>query len=127
MVAFQRRFFLISFLQLLACSIALVSPEPKNLESLSISGNEVCSRRDSLKQVLAGVACGSFAAQPASAKYSDYSRREKDWEARNQNSEIKYSNARQLKAQLQEIAPMNTASSKVRCFSALVLVNFPGS
>lgn len=123
MVVFQRRFFFITVLQLWACSIALVSPERTKLESLSIGGNEVCNRRDSLKQVLAGVACGSFAVQPASAKYSDYSRREKDWQDRKQDGEVKYSSARQLKAQLQEIAPMNTASSKVRCDSALVFEN----
>eukprot|EP00980_Cylindrotheca_fusiformis_P028042 scaffold22577_cov122-Cylindrotheca_fusiformis.AAC.21 len=53
--------------------------------------------------------------QPASAKYSDYSRREKDWEERNKSGDIKYSSARQLRAQLQEIVPMNSSSSKIFC------------
>jgi len=101
-------------MQLFACSMALVPPERIKLESQS-KGNAVYSRRESLKHLLAGVACGVFAAQPASAKYSDYSRREKDWQDRNQNGEVKYSSARQLRAQLQEIAPMNTASSKIFC------------
>lgn len=101
-------------MQLFACSMALVPTERIKLESQS-KGNGVCSRRESLKQILAGVACGVFAAQPASAKYSDYSRREKDWQDRNQNGDVKYSSARQLRTQLQEIAPMNTASSKIFC------------
>jgi hypothetical protein len=53
--------------------------------------------------------------QPASAKYSDYTRREKDWEGRMSNGEIKVSSARSLKNQLQEIAPMNTGASQIFC------------
>ncbi|CAJ1967496.1 unnamed protein product [Cylindrotheca closterium] len=104
MVSFQRRYFLISCLQLLAC-----------LESLSTGGNEICSRRNSLKQVLAGVTCGSLVVQPASAKYSDYSRREKDWQDRKQKNEVTFSSARDLKAQLKAIAPMNAESSSIFC------------
>eukprot|EP00429_Kryptoperidinium_foliaceum_P010809 CAMPEP_0176001626 /NCGR_PEP_ID=MMETSP0120_2-20121206/223_1 /TAXON_ID=160619 /ORGANISM="Kryptoperidinium foliaceum, Strain CCMP 1326" /LENGTH=189 /DNA_ID=CAMNT_0017334179 /DNA_START=59 /DNA_END=628 /DNA_ORIENTATION=- len=60
-------------------------------------------------------ATGASLPQSASAKYSDYARREKDWEDRNKNGEVKYSSARDLRAQLQEIAPMNTGSSKIFC------------
>jgi len=55
------------------------------------------------------------APQEASAKYSDYARREKDWEERLSKGEVKISSARDLRAQLQEIAPMNTSSSKIFC------------
>jgi hypothetical protein len=53
--------------------------------------------------------------QPAAAKYSDYARREKDWEARVEKGEVKFSTRRQLQAQLQEIAPMNTSASQIFC------------
>jgi hypothetical protein len=53
--------------------------------------------------------------QPASAKYSDYARREKDWDTRVEKGEVKFSTRRELQAQLQEIAPMNNASSKIFC------------
>lgn len=57
----------------------------------------------------------TVAPQEASAKYSDYARREKDWEERLSKGEVKISSARDLRAQLQEIAPMNTSSSKIFC------------
>ena len=55
------------------------------------------------------------APEPAAAKYSDYARREKDWQSRSESGDIKYSSARDLRAQLQEIAPMNTSNSKIFC------------
>jgi hypothetical protein len=54
-------------------------------------------------------------AQPASATYSAYTNREKDWEERQKKGDVKFSSARDLKAQLREIAPMNSESSKVFC------------
>lgn len=63
----------------------------------------------------AAVVVGTAAPESASAKYSDYARREKDWEERKGKGEIKYSSARDLRAQLQEIAPMNTNDSKIFC------------
>lgn len=53
--------------------------------------------------------------QPASAKYSDYSRREKDWQERLDKGEVKISSARDLRRQLSEIAPMNDEGSKIFC------------
>lgn len=53
--------------------------------------------------------------QSASATYSAYTNREKDWQDRQKSGDIKYSSARDLKAQLREIAPMNSESSKVFC------------
>ena len=69
---------------------------------------------------MAGVAAAFFlgttiAPEVASAKYSDYARREKDWEERKTKGEVSYSTARDLRTQLAEIAPMNTASSKIFC------------
>lgn len=52
---------------------------------------------------------------PAQAKYSDYSRREKDWEERQKTGEVKYSTARDLRKQLAEIVPANSEGSKVFC------------
>mmetsp|Transcript_17720 Transcript_17720/g.25001 ORF Transcript_17720/g.25001 Transcript_17720/m.25001 type:complete len:193 (-) Transcript_17720:486-1064(-) len=76
------------------------------------------SRRDLLRCSW-GIAIGTigFSAikQPANASYSAYSNREKDWEERKKNGEIEFSNARNLKIALQEVAPMNSEKSKVFC------------
>jgi hypothetical protein len=72
------------------------------------------NRRDAMLGIVAAFSSGTWA-QPAAAKYSDYSRREKDWQERSQSGEVQYSSARQLRSQLQEIAPMNSASSKIFC------------
>merc|ERR1739844_608471 len=53
--------------------------------------------------------------EPASASYSAYTNREKDWQERKENGEIKYSTSKDLKRQLQEVAPMNVAKSQVFC------------
>lgn len=51
----------------------------------------------------------------ASASYTAYANRERDWEERSKNGEVKVSTARDLRAQLREIAPMNSEKSKVFC------------
>lgn len=53
--------------------------------------------------------------EEASASYKAFENREADWEARKDKNEIKYSNAGALKAQLREIAPMNSEGSKIFC------------
>lgn len=53
--------------------------------------------------------------ESASAKYSDYARREKDWEERAKNGEIKVSSAKDLRKQLAEIVPQNSEGSKIFC------------
>ena len=89
------------------------SPSPR-LSSTSLSS---VSRREAMF----GFAATTIAAlttaspEPASAKYSDYTRREKDWDERMSNGEIKVSSARSLKTQLREIAPMNTGASQIFC------------
>jgi len=73
-------------------------------------------RRDLFFGTTAAVAAAWFGnTQPAEATYSAYSRREEDWQTRSKNGEIAYSNARKLRSQLQEIAPMNTEGSKIFC------------
>merc|ERR1712151_627623 len=59
---------------------------------------------------------GGFANVPsAEATYSAYASREKDWQERSDSGEIQYSSAKSLRKQLQEIAPMNSANSKIFC------------
>jgi len=50
-----------------------------------------------------------------SASYSAYAAREKDWSDRKSSNDIQVSSARDLKAQLQEIAPMNSEASMKFC------------
>lgn len=56
-----------------------------------------------------------IANQPARASYSAYANREKDWQERNTKGEVNVSSARELRAQLREIAPMNSEGSKIFC------------
>lgn len=64
---------------------------------------------------MSGLIGGTILQQPAQASYSAYTRREEDWKQREVNGEIKISNARQLRAQLREIAPMNDEGTKLFC------------
>lgn len=76
------------------------------------------SRRRAFETLFVGgiAAIGSLALpQEASASYSAYAAREKDWDARLDKGEIKVSTARQLRQQLAEIAPMNSEGSKIFC------------
>lgn len=82
--------------------------------------HEVCDgRRRFLSRgagaAISGLVGGTILDQPAQASYSAYTRREEDWKQREANGEIKVSNARQLRAQLREIAPMNDEGSKLFC------------
>lgn len=100
--------------QTTAFSASSSSSSSPRLSSTSLSS---VSRREAMF----GFAAATIAAvttaspEPASAKYSDYTRREKDWEARMANGDIKVSSARSLKSQLREIAPMNTGASQIFC------------
>lgn len=73
------------------------------------------NRRKAFAGIAAAFATVAVVPQEASAKYSDYARREKDWEDRTSKGEVKISSARDLRAQLAEIAPMNTSGSKIFC------------
>mmetsp|Transcript_30943 Transcript_30943/g.62053 ORF Transcript_30943/g.62053 Transcript_30943/m.62053 type:complete len:153 (-) Transcript_30943:594-1052(-) len=73
-------------------------------------GSSRTTRRSFLQDASAAVAIllsGAAFTQPAEASYSAYTHREEDWKAREENGEIKYSSARDLRRQLSEIAPMN--------------------
>mmetsp|Transcript_118943 Transcript_118943/g.333138 ORF Transcript_118943/g.333138 Transcript_118943/m.333138 type:complete len:202 (+) Transcript_118943:169-774(+) len=89
---------------------------------LSMANEESSPSSINRREALTGLAAAFLATaasvaapQEASAKYSDYARREKDWEERISKGEVKVSSARDLRAQLQEIAPMNDSSSKIFC------------
>jgi hypothetical protein len=76
---------------------------------------DAMSRRNVFGALVAGAATLATSSQPAQATYSAYAAREKDWEARQKNGEVQFSSAKALKAQLREIAPMNTERSKMFC------------
>jgi len=80
---------------------------------------ELNSRRDILRS-MTGIAFGVATAvvsrtEEADASYTAYTQREQDWEARQKKGDVAVSTARDLKAQLREIAPMNNAKSTIFC------------
>jgi hypothetical protein len=99
------------------------APSPASIRPytvLSMANEELSSinRREAFVGISAAflaMTAGAAAPQAASAKYSDYSRREKDWDERKSKGVVKVSSARDLRAQLQEIAPMNSSSSTIFC------------
>ena len=94
---------------------SLFGKSPSSDESVNDS---VLSRRQALlgfASLAAGVAASVANPSPASATYSEYTRREKDWQERLEKGEVKITSSRQLKLQLQEIAPMNTEGSRIFC------------
>eukprot|EP00531_Pseudo-nitzschia_arenysensis_P016252 CAMPEP_0116142862 /NCGR_PEP_ID=MMETSP0329-20121206/15135_1 /TAXON_ID=697910 /ORGANISM="Pseudo-nitzschia arenysensis, Strain B593" /LENGTH=175 /DNA_ID=CAMNT_0003638127 /DNA_START=101 /DNA_END=628 /DNA_ORIENTATION=+ len=73
-------------------------------------------RREAMFGIASALVAGTVAGpQAAEAKYSDYSRREADWEARKKSGDIKVSTAKDLRAQLAEIVPANNEGSKIFC------------
>mmetsp|Transcript_15227 Transcript_15227/g.32306 ORF Transcript_15227/g.32306 Transcript_15227/m.32306 type:complete len:219 (-) Transcript_15227:132-788(-) len=78
----------------------------------STSLHQTCDGRRNFLSRGAGAAmsvlvAGTALGQPAEASYSAFTNRENDWKEREAKGDIKVSNARQLRAQLREIAPMN--------------------
>lgn len=94
-------------------SMAFIESPRVTRPSTSLSASSM-GRREAFIGIAAVFSAGALS-EPASAKYSDYARREKDWEQRLEKGEVKISSARDLRAQLQEIAPMNTSNSKIFC------------
>jgi len=77
---------------------------------------DAVGRREAMFGVASALVAGTvLAPQPAEAKYSDYARREKDWEDRKKKGDIKVSTAKDLRRQLAEIAPQNSEGSKIFC------------
>lgn len=101
---------------LLSSFIAVNALAPNNRNSVDDS---VSSRRSLLKNSAASIfSIGAIAStqipRAANASYSAYTNRENDWDKRVEKGEVKISSARDLKAQLREIAPMN-AQSEIFC------------
>lgn len=78
--------------------------------------DQTCDRRKALVQgfnLALGIgAVVTSSPDIASASYSAYVNREKDWEGRQKTGDVKISTARDLRSQLREIAPQNEASYK---------------
>lgn len=76
------------------------------------------NRRAFLRNV-AGVAFGSALiasnGEEASASYSAYANRERDWEDRKKTGDVAFSDSKDLKRQLREVAPMNSSKSLMFC------------
>lgn len=117
---------LAAVIAVLACTqqCQAFAPAQPSLQSSAVlsMAKEDSSSSMNRRAALAGISAAFLATvtstalpQAASAKYSDYARREKDWQERTSKGEVKVSSARDLRAQLQEIAPMNTSSSKIFC------------
>ena len=94
---------------------AAKSPEPSDHDDRRVFLSRLLSRSTAsiaLATILSTTTACPF---PAHATYSAYTHREQDWERRQKAGDITVSNARALKQQLREIAPMNSERSKVFC------------
>jgi len=86
-----------------------------SLSSTSTELNAV-GRREAMFGIASALVAGTVATpQEAEAKYSDYARREEDWENRKKSGDIKVSTAKDLRTQLAEIVPQNSEGSKIFC------------
>lgn len=117
----SKNFAIVTTVALLASraeSFGISTSTSKSHQPLTSLSAQNDSRRNFLRSA-AGLAFGTVAftsnEEPASASYSAYTNREKDWEERKKTGEIEFSTPRNLKAQLVEIAPMNNEKSKVFC------------
>jgi hypothetical protein len=93
---------------------AFMNAASSDRPSTSLSAEQF-NRRDAFMGI---AALGTFlaaGAEPAEAKYSEYTHREQDWEQRQKGGEIQYSSARDLKRQLVEIAPQNAGNPGIFC------------
>ena len=99
-------------------SMAFVAQSPSASSSSSSRGSSLnaVGRREAFVGMASLLVAGSVVGpQSAEAKYSDYARREQDWEERSKKGEIKVSNAKELRKQLAEIVPQNSEGSKIFC------------
>lgn len=89
---------------------------PTKISSSNTALNMNSDRRKVISQGVAA-AVGLVMSRPdrASASYSAYAAREKDWDQRSKKGEIDVRSAKDLRASLREIAPMNSAGSKIFC------------
>jgi hypothetical protein len=95
------------------------SSKHHHVSTSSTSLDATCGRRDAFFGMAIGIMTVSTTIvsnpEPAEAKYSDYARREKDWEERTSKGEIQISNAKNLRKQLAELVPENNEGSKIFC------------
>jgi len=78
------------------------------------------SRRNVLYTAFgAALAFASTTPEPASATYTGYTQREQDWEQRQKEGSVTFSNAKALRAQLKDIVPQNSEGSKIFCPNGL--------
>mmetsp|Transcript_22075 Transcript_22075/g.39334 ORF Transcript_22075/g.39334 Transcript_22075/m.39334 type:complete len:191 (-) Transcript_22075:209-781(-) len=99
-------------------SFAFVQQTGQQKSSVTSLSAESCNRREAFFGMAAAAMATVSAVvpvEPAAAKYSDYSRREKDWQERQAKGDVKYSSAKDLRKQLAEIVPQNSEGSKVFC------------
>lgn len=82
---------------------------------LQAEKNAMTSRRGALFGIVAATVGAATVPEEASARYSSYVAREQDWAERQANGQVNYKNAKDLRQELREIAPMNNASSKIFC------------
>jgi len=99
-------------------SLSPCTTGPAHLSPTSLAA----SRRDIIRDLFvgstsaaAGWVVGTSLPEEAHASYTAYTQREQDWEMRAKNGDIKISTARDLRAQLREIAPMNTEKAYMFC------------
>ena len=95
------------------------SSKHHHVTTSSTSLDATCGRRDAFFGMAIGIMTVSTTLvshpEPAEAKYSDYARREKDWDERKSKGEIQISNAKNLRKQLAELVPENNEGSKIFC------------
>lgn len=112
---FHKIFALLALICFCNESMAFVSQSTSSSSRESTSLN-VIGRREAFLGIASALVTGAVAGtQPAEAKYSDYARREKDWEDRKKSGQIQVSSARDLRSQLAEIVPQNSEGSKIFC------------
>lgn len=106
----------VAFAILLICvvnSMAFVSQSSSTQHSTALNA---MGRREAVFGIASAVIAGTVAGpQAAEAKYSDYARREEDWERRKKSGDITVKTAKDLRKQLAEIVPQNNEGSKIFC------------
>lgn len=97
----------------LSSGFSTISTRQNSLRTTASFSLHAVNRR----QLLGGLAAAVLVppTQPAHATYSAYTRREDDWKDRQKTGNVSYSNARDLRSQLAEIAPANSERSKIFC------------
>lgn len=87
-----------------------MSKTGRQYTQLKMTNDSLCNRRTAVLRSLSfGFAAAILKPEESKATYSAYVKREEDWQSRKKSGDINISTARDLRAQLREIAPMNDA------------------